>query len=83
MIGRASFVVVITVILVFAVLRDPPQPSFLFSSQNIWAEVVEMFFLNVEEGRSSGESGSYGGVCGDGVVVEMSWLALWWGWRGC
>ena len=44
-IGLASFVVVITVILVYAVLRDPPKPSFLLSSQNIAAEVVELFFI--------------------------------------
>ena len=28
-----------------------------------------------------GECGSFGGVCGDGMVVEL--MALWWGWRGC
>ena len=44
-------------------------------SQNIGAGVVELFFLFVEEGRSSGY------VCGDAVVVDF--VALWWWWHGC
>ena len=44
-------------------------------SQNIGAGVVELFFLFVEEGRSSGY------VCGDAVVVDF--VAFWMRWRGC
>ena len=55
-----SAVVVITVIRVYAVLRDPSQPSFLFPSSGGFLGVV---FLFVEEGR-----------CVVGAVVEMAWL---------